>query len=111
LARTLAHKYRLKSRAKVYSKFGKDLTIFDLKNRDKNNKPKVTSLVKPNYKQNVWDFQITEPKTLVSSLYAESKSMANLDNLACTVCGSTYKVEMHHIRMMKDLKPKANRVD
>lgn len=95
----------------MFSKYGKNLTIVDLKNRGADNKPRVTSLVKPNYKQNVWDFKTTEPKTLVPSLYAETKSIANLDNLECSVCGSTRKVEMHHIRMMKDLKPKTNRVD
>ena len=40
----------------------------------------------------------------IIGLYANDLSLARLDNLSCTVCKSDYKVEMHHIRMMKDLK-------
>lgn len=38
-------------------------------------------------------------------------SKASLQNLKCAVCESEYRVEMHHIRMMKDLNPKLNKID
>jgi hypothetical protein len=53
--RTFAHKYRLGTRAKVYHKFGKNLQIRDLVNRNKDNTPRVlATFFKPeNYKLNV----------------------------------------------------------
>jgi hypothetical protein len=36
---------------------------------------------------------------------------ASLENLACSLCGSEYRIEMHHIRKMKDLNPKARYID
>ena len=44
-------------------------------------------------------------------MYAETLSKASLLNLKCAVCDSDYRVEMHHIRMMKDLNPKLNKID
>lgn len=42
---------------------------------------------------------------------AEGISKASLENLSCAVCESDYRVEMHHVRMMKDLNPNANQID
>ena len=36
----------------------------------------------------------------------QAKSTATLDNLQCKVCGSDYRVELNHVRALKDLKPK-----
>lgn len=47
----------------------------------------------------------------VPALTAQGKSLASLDNLECYKCGSAYRVEMHHVRMLKDLNPKARVVD
>ena len=44
-------------------------------------------------------------------LYAETLSKASLSNLKCAVCDSYYRVEMHHIRRLKDLNPKLNKVE
>jgi hypothetical protein len=60
--------------------------------------------VKADYKMNPWNFHINI-KESISSLYAETISSASLRNLKCAVCQSDYRVEMHHIRMMKDLNP------
>jgi hypothetical protein len=38
-------------------------------------------------------------------------SLATLDKLPCRLCGSMYKVEMHHIRMIKDFNPKLSTLD
>jgi hypothetical protein len=37
--------------------------------------------------------------------------MATLKDLKCKVCGSDYRVEMHHIKKMADLKPTTRYVD
>lgn len=106
--RTLAHKYRLSTRSKVYNKFGSDIIIKDMVNRVKG-KPKILAIMfKPKtYKLNLWDFKIskTQPNTNIPSLYSNNISLATLLNDACKICKSTYRVERHHIRMMKDLKP------
>lgn len=47
----------------------------------------------------------------VSALFSLSKSMATLKDLKCKVCGSDYRVEMHHIKKMADLKPTTRYVD
>lgn len=38
-------------------------------------------------------------------------SVATLEDLSCSKCGSKYRVEMHHVRMMKDLNPKLSELD
>jgi thymidine kinase len=52
-----------------------------------------------------------EPLTYISSLFATEKSLARLENLICIQCGSEYKVEMHHVRKLKDLKSKISYVN
>jgi len=47
---------------------------------------------------------------IINSLYG-TKSITTLDNLICINCKSDYKVEMHHIRAMKDLNPKISYFD
>nr|NP_039503.1 hypothetical protein ScpofMp05 [Schizosaccharomyces pombe]P05511.4 RecName: Full=Uncharacterized 91 kDa protein in cob intron [Schizosaccharomyces pombe 972h-]CAA26587.1 unnamed protein product [Schizosaccharomyces pombe]CAA38288.1 unnamed protein product [Schizosaccharomyces pombe] len=104
--RTLAHKLSLGTRMKVIKKFGPDLSIYDYNSRDENNKPKlITQLFKPSWKVNVWGFKSDKVKLNIRTLYASHLSMANLENLQCAACQSTYKVEMHHVRQMKNLKP------
>lgn len=52
-----------------------------------------------------------EPLAYIVALFASSKSMARLENLSCAQCASNHKVEMHHIRALKDLKPEISHVD
>ena len=107
-AKLLAAKLTLSSQYKVFEKFGKDL-----KGEDN------ISFVKPLYKKNVWDFKGPAlHKTgdvvnngLIQTLYAESISTASLENLTCSLCQSKHRVEMHHVRHMKDLNPKLNKID
>nr|AYE93406.1 hypothetical protein C0993_000042 [Termitomyces sp.] len=109
--RTLANKLSLKTRAAVIKKFGPGLALFDQNIRDKNNKPiLITKLHKPSYRTNIWDFK-SSVNTNIKGLYASSLSLATLDNLSCSVCGSDHKVEMHHIRAMKDIKHKKGTLD
>jgi nicotine oxidoreductase len=112
--RTIAHKLSLKRRAKVIKKYGKNIHITEYIKDQKTGKhiTKETQLYKPNLKINVWDFKSKPLDTNLPSLtYNSSLSVASLDNLVCTVCESVYRVEMHHVRMMKDLSPKIKSLD
>jgi hypothetical protein len=111
VVRTLARKFSLRTRAQVYKKFGKDITVVNYEKRDKDNKPTITvKLDRPSYRMNVWDFKGTS-NTTIPFLYSNNISLATLEGLNCTVCKSQYKVEMHHVRMMRDLKPKTDRLE
>ena len=96
-AKLLATKFSLGTMAKVYKKFGPNLTG-----------PKGNSIFKPSYKTTL-KF-LTSASPIVGALFQE-KSTATLDKLNCSVCGSTHRVEMHHIRAMKDLNPKISYMD
>lgn len=108
--RTLAHKLSLNTRATVIKKFGSDISLYDQNKRDVDNKPTlITKLYKPSYRINLWDFKTGSVDTNINSLYATNLSLAMLDGLVCSVCGSDYKTEglrQHHIRSMKDIKGK-----
>lgn len=95
----LASKFSLETQKKVYIKFGKDL-----KGEDR------IGFVQAVYGMNAWDFK-AKPIDSIPTLYAETISKASLQNLICAVCESEYRVEMHHIRMIKDLNPKLNKID
>jgi nicotine oxidoreductase len=110
--RTLAHKLSLKTRAQVIKKFGPSIALYDQNNRDEYNKPTLsTKLYKPSYRINLWDFKGSIVNTNIKALYATGLSLANLDKLNCSLCGSDYKIELHHIREMKDIKHKTNTLD
>lgn len=40
----------------------------------------------------------------INGLFGEPTSIATLNNLLCSNCSSDTQVEMHHIRMMRDVK-------
>lgn len=95
----LATKYNL-TMAKVIKKFGRTL-------KDPTNQKH--QLYEPTYKA-TGEFKINA-NPLVSSLYSRHRSLASLQDLVCSICGSDYRVEMHHVRALKDLNPKASAVD
>lgn len=98
-AKLLAAKFKLGTQAATFSRFGKDL-----KGKDKH------SFVKAIYGINTGKFNIGTQDPLLR-LYAEGISKASLENLVCEICGSDYRVEMHHVRMLKDLNPKTRFID
>ena len=97
-AKLLASKYNL-SVVGVLGKFGKNM-------KD----PKSgRELFEPSYK---WRGEFSSKSTpLITSLYAKYISRASIESLSCISCGSTDRVEMHHVRMMKDLSPKISEID
>lgn len=98
-AKLLTAKFNIKTQGGTYTKFGKDL-----RGKDKH------SFVKCVLGINTAAFNV---KTNDIMLRHQSKgiSKASLEGLSCSVCDSDYRVEMHHVRMMKDLNPKANAID
>jgi len=109
-AKLLAAKFTLNTQSKVYQEFGKDL-----KGEDN------IGFIVADYGLTPWDFKtpsITRfPKNkvsesgIISTLYAETISVTSLENLNCVNCGSNYRVEMHHIKYLKDLNPKLSKID
>jgi len=69
------------------------------------------SFVKTDFKISALNFKITQNLNLIPGLFQLTKSIARLDNLTCAICQSDFKVEMHHVRAMKDLNPKISGVD
>ena len=98
-AKLLASKYSLKSQAKVYKKFGNSLTGSD-----------KISFIQAKYGIKPWAFRVNSTDH-IQALYTRSISAASLQNLICCKCRSDYRVEMHHIRKIKDLNPKLNWID
>jgi len=96
-AKLLAAKFSLGSTAKTYREFGKNLKS-----------PNGTMFLNPSYTAPL-KFMITA-SPVIQALYS-SKSIAGLYNLNCSVCGSNYRVEMHHVRAMKNLNPKISLID
>ena len=95
-AKLLASKFSLKSQKAVFKKFGSNF-----KGSDK------ISFVSPQYLVTPWDFKINKN---IKALYYK-RSRASREYLSCSVCDSKYRVEMHHIRALKDLNPKLNTLD
>lgn len=106
-AKLLAAKYSLNTMAKVYAKFGPQLSITHKDSKDPK-KDKVYSFLVPSYKITL-KF-LTNCSPVITGLYG-SVSLSTLDNLNCGICDSNYRVEMHHIRQMKDLNPKLDTLD
>lgn len=97
-AKLLAAKYNLRSQSKVYKKFGPNLRS-----------PRGAEFIKPKYGITLKFNSKIEDN--ISGSFVKEKSLATLENLNCSNCGSTYRVEMHHIRAMKDLKFKKDCFD
>ena len=104
-AKLLAMKYSLGTMAKVHEKFGPSLSI---SHEQTPGKIKTYSFLAPSYKLTLKFLSKDTP--VIKALYG-SVSLASLDSLKCSICDSEYKVEMHHIRHMKDLNPGLGLVD
>jgi hypothetical protein len=104
----LASKFTLGSVQTALNKYGKDLSYKETKIKkargEETSETIETKFFKPeNYEVKYMDFKMNLDAPVVS---LHPVTIASLDKLICTACGSGYRVEMHHIRMMKDLNPK-----
>jgi group II intron reverse transcriptase/maturase len=95
-AKLLAAKFTLHTQSQVFKKFGPWL--------EKHGK---IGFYHPKVKVDLNNFMVKQEKIdLIQNLFARSKSIANLYNLTCAKCGSNYRVEMHHVKIMKNLDTK-----
>lgn len=95
-AKLLAAKYSLGTQNKVFEKFGKSMKC-----------PESTiEFKKPSYKITLKFLTKLNPNGVIQGIYSY-KSLSTLDNRKCSVCDSEHRVEMHHIRALKDLKGKS----
>jgi len=96
-AKLLARKFDL-SVTKAFRKFGPNLSSGKFALYD----PKQIAQ-EPKFKIDI--------TPVIPNLYSKFKSTASLYKLMCAKCGSDYRVEMHHVRAMKNLNPKISEVD
>jgi Type II intron maturase/AI2M/AI1M-like, HNH endonuclease len=107
-AKLLAAKFNLRTQKKVFEKFGSDMSVTSDVSKNKSNKR--YSFLPAEYGVSN-KFQLKkQPSEVINSLYG-TKSLSTLENLTCSKCGSNYRVEMHHIRALKDLNPKVSHFD
>lgn len=107
-AKLLATKFSLRSQKQIFTRYGKNLRG-----------PDRLAFADAVYKIRAWDFRIAERSNpndvtvngLIKTLYAETISIASLEGLTCSICDSNHRVEMHHVRKMKDLNPKLSKID
>lgn len=93
-AKLLATKYKLKTQRKVYRKFGK-------------------ILAQPNGKElifrNNWEIRPMDFKENIStdiSIIYTTRLTRSILNKICAICQSTEKVEMHHVKHLKNMNSK-----
>ena len=98
-ARLLTAKFKANTQGEIYAKFGKNL-----KGIDNHGFANITLGI------NTAAFNVKTDDILLK-LQAKGISKTSLDGLICSVCKSDYRVEMHHVRMMKDLNPKSNAIN
>ena len=91
-AKTLARKLNLSSRAKVFAKYGRDLETKD--------KPIMKFYSESDFKWNpIWRMEIIRTSPF-EALNWNLRTQVNFwDN--CRVCGSSEKIEMHHVRHIR----------
>lgn len=95
---TLASKLKLKTKKKVFKRFGKDLTIM-------NNEGKVLATMPNPSLSNKLTFNVntSNPFVRLEKLGRASFRSRDVLNSPCTICGTFDDVEMHHVRGIKDL--------
>jgi hypothetical protein len=99
--------------AAVYKKYGRYLTepLTQAPTQPAKEQNKPMSFIKTDFKISALNFKVSQNLNLIPGLFQLTKSIARLDNLTCAMCQSDFKVEMHHVRAMKDLNPKISGVD
>lgn len=100
-AKLFATKLKLRSQGTIFKKFGKNLII---------DKKKDLKFFKPGYKNNPWAFSTSHINYLLK-LYARAISLASLLGLVCSLCSSDYRIEMHHVRHLKNIDPRKSLTD
>jgi retron-type reverse transcriptase len=104
-ALTLALKFKLRTMAKVFKKFGKLLTepISGMSIFLPNDLKKLTHMERFKLDINAKDF--TTPENAIKISYNNRLTKSILGQ-PCIICGSTDNIQAHHLKKIKDLKKK-----
>jgi group II intron reverse transcriptase/maturase len=97
-ARTLALKYKLRHASKAYRRFGSKL-----KSPDGNMELFIPSTFKA---IKLFSCSVPTPNDVILRNWNSKFTKSNLFK-SCAICGSNERVEMHHVRKVRDLKSKA----
>jgi hypothetical protein len=97
-ARTLALKYKLRLTSKAFSKFGTKLK--------KTPDSEVELYIPKTFKASKeFKTNVTDPDKAIFSNWNNKLTKSNLFK-PCVICGSSNRIEMHHVRKVRDLKSK-----
>src|SRR6186713_51061 len=104
---TLAKKFRLKTIAKVFRRFGKDLG-YDVNKETRLSfadiaYTKATNIAKPG---NTTQDPLKNIEKVWNAKFTKTKLGAT-----CIICGSPESIEMHHVRQIRDLKNPNQKLD
>jgi len=88
---TLGRKFKLRSRKKVFKKFGKNL-------EEPNSK--LALAIPPDFKSNIKDYKIKNRTDDPLKVLKWSIRTQNLLEGPCVACGSVDKIEIHHIKKL-----------
>jgi len=103
-ALTLARKYKLKSLAKIFKKFGRDLRFVNEKGKEyKIFRPDNLRMLPENKRFRV--NENTNTDQLLSQSWSNSLTRTQFDE-PCAICGTLDNIEIHHIRSVKDVRVK-----
>jgi len=99
-AYTLARKLKLRPYTKVFKRFGKKLTCPDT---EVGLEWPRTMKVLHDYKKK--SFNLTKPSDLIKITWSNKITKSTFGKV-CALCDSTSKIEMHHLRSVKDVRTK-----
>jgi nicotine oxidoreductase len=97
-ALTLALKFKERTAAKIFKQFGSCL---------KDPKSEVELKIPKTHRRLLERFtpkeKLSTPESIIKLSYGNTRSVSVL-NRSCVVCGSSWSVQAHHIRKIRDLK-------
>jgi len=103
-ALTLARKFKLKTLAKTFKKFGRDLSFVNKKGKEyKIFRPDNLRMLPMNER-----FKVNENNNideLLNQTWTNSLTRSQFDE-PCAICGTLDNIEIHHLRSVKDVRVK-----
>lgn len=106
-ALTLSRKFKIKTLANVFRKFNKDLG-YDV------NENKRVSFLDISYTKAINIARaikvVQDPLKDIEKVWNTKFTKSRL-GMKCVICGSTYNIEMHHVRKIRDMKNPNSKLD
>jgi group II intron reverse transcriptase/maturase len=103
-ALTLARKYKLKSLAQIFKKFGRDLKFVNKKGKEyKVFRPDNLRMLPMSERFRI--NETTDIDKLLNQTWSNSLTRSQFDE-PCAICGTLDNLEIHHIKSVKDVRVK-----